>query len=99
MVSRLVVSLFAIALANGCANDWRPLATPVDGNPCGNAWHQCFAGEPLEATGMCCGDGDACGGGPFNGCPSGSCCPTREGDSLAGASRPYPQRPERSGAQ
>lgn len=84
MLRFLLAGAIALAAA-ACSNDWRPLATPVDGNPCGNAWHSC-------GNGACCGNGDACGGGPFNGCPAGSCCPTGEGDGLAGAARPYPQR-------
>lgn len=91
MSTQTIAMLAALTLA-GCSNDWRPLATPVDGNPCGNAWHPCFESDNATPNGACCGNGDACGGGSFNGCPAGSCCPTGEGDALAGASRPYPQR-------
>lgn len=91
----IVAGAIALAAASCAWDNGRQLATPVDGNPCGNAWHPCFEADNATPNGACCGNGDACGGGPFNGCPTASCCPTGEGDALAGVSLPYPQRSAR----
>lgn len=97
MVRFIMASAVALALT-ACLDTWdsgKRLETPVDGYPCGVGWQQCLSSDTHKPTGMCCGENDACGGGPFNGCPAGSCCPTAMGDGLVGAARPYPQRSAR----
>lgn len=65
--------------------------TPPILAPRGDGW-RCRPQEHSCGNGACCADGTACGGGPFNGCPQGMCCPVDE-DGLVGGARPVPQTP------
>ena len=58
-----------------------PVPPDPDARPgCLLTEHACVEGEPAHATGFCCLESYACGGGfPNIGCESGYCCPTRSG--------------------
>lgn len=96
---RILVAGALVLATTSCAS-WdspKQLETPVDGNPCGEAWHPCYDGDPLRDTGMCCGNGFACGGGAKDvGCAAGTCCFTGVGAAPGGGPASYPQRSARS---
>lgn len=72
---------------------------PEPGHPCGSVEHQCQialddGGVQMLAT--CCGNDEVCGGGRFNGCPAGYCCPNDSDeypdDEAYGVRAPHLQR-------
>ena len=99
----LVAALVAISVAS-CA--WLnkvdpPTSTaPSPGYPCGHAESRCSIALDdggVQQLATCCGNDEVCGGGRFNGCPAGYCCPDDSDeypdDEAYGAKRPHPQRP------
>ena len=91
-------SCLSVAMLASCA--WidkvdPPLVqTSTKDYPCGKQGVVCEdqGDAGLAATGMCCDQGEVCGGGwPNVGCPAGQCC--WEGDNGFGARPNRPQHP------
>jgi hypothetical protein len=96
------LTLLTLLLVAGCgaANSSASLTAPQPGAPCG-AGVVCYettdpAGQNLVPTGMCCWQGDVCGGSfPNVGCPPGQCCDVGFSKlALDGATSPARMRPQ-----
>ena len=102
VVKTIVVISVALAVAS-CAfvNKVDPpiSQTPQPGYACGLAEHTCeivLEDGGVQALGTCCGNDEVCGGGRFNGCPAGYCCPDSNDypDPEIGRRPPRANRPQ-----
>jgi hypothetical protein len=95
-----VFAITAMLVAAACSN--APISeVKRPGYPCGINGVVCVqrsATGALVSTGMCCSEGEVCGGTfPNVGCPAGQCCFVG-GDGMDGALPPHAQRDVRIGA-
>lgn len=86
-IAHLLFAAFVALVIGACATQGpNPLLAPQPGYPCGIQGVVCMAQQSngsLQPTGMCCNEGEACGGSwPNVGCPAGECC--YEGTDIAG---------------
>lgn len=91
----LRILLAAVALTACSWDSAAPLERPQPGYPCGTAGTVCTDARN-RATGMCCDQGEVCGGAPGAHCVDGMCCDIASADGPTEARRrPHKQRPAR----